>query len=164
MYGEGERVFPYVLKRREAEAGTQVFIIRTPADEARYSALLMDDAYFCQAYIPGRLEYALHLLLVDGRIFYQSTNAYEMPGQYAVKGIALGPVNAVYGAESNPTAVDTLVEFLRSIDFSGVCCMDYKLVDGRLQILEINPRVGFTLYRDIDRFLPAYEQALGLGG
>ena len=164
LYSETERIFPYVLKGREAEAGTQVFVIRNAADEAAFSARMSDDAYFCQAYVPGHVEYALHLLLVDGRMLYRSTNVYEMPGEYAVKGLALGPVDAIYGAETDPEVLNTLVKFLRSIDFNGVCCMDYKMVDGRLQILEVNPRVGFTLYRDINRFLPAYEQALGLTG
>lgn len=160
LYGETERVFPYVLKKREAEAGTEVFIIRNAVDEALQRARLATDAYFCQAHVPGRVEYALHLLLVDGRVLYQSTNVYEMPDEFSVKGAARPPVETVYGTESDPAIVDTLVAFLRSIDFNGTCCIDYKIVDGRLQVLEVNPRVGFTLYRDINRFLPAYESAL----
>ncbi len=93
-YGETDRVFPYVLKKREAEAGTGVFMIDGPAEEARQAARLASDEYFCQAYVPGRVEYALHLLLAGGRVLYQSTNRYEMPGEFSVKGLSLEPISA----------------------------------------------------------------------
>ena len=50
---------------------------------------------------------------------------------------------------------------MRAIGFdNGICCFDYKLVDGRPVIFELNPRFGASLVYDAPNFLDAYAGAL----
>ena len=48
---------------------------------------------------------------------------------------------------ATPDAVlNQIEEVLRPLAFSGPCNIDYKLTaDGRVQIFEVNPRLGGTL-------------------
>jgi hypothetical protein len=42
------------------------------------------------------------------------------------------------------------------------CWIDYKMDSGMPKLLEINPRFGATLTRDINRYLEAYLSSLGM--
>jgi hypothetical protein len=152
--------FPYILKKRDEDSGVETFVVRDLADEAPHAARLGTDEYFCQSYVPGKIEYATHMLILDGHVFYHSTNSYEMADEFLVKGSAMQPIDEVIGADMAPCIIEHLTKMLRMIGFNGACCVDYKIVDGRIRLLEVNPRVGFSLFRDINRFLLAYENAL----
>jgi hypothetical protein len=160
MFQTAARVYPYVLKKRVQLSGLDTFVIRSAADEASHAGRLGSHEYFCQSYVPGKLEYATHMLLVDGRVAYHSTNAYEMAGDFAIKGNEMKPVREVIGIDAHPDLIDGFGNLLRMIGFNGICCIDYKIFDGRVRLLEVNPRVGFSLFRDINRFLDAYRNAL----
>ena len=99
--------------------------------------------------MPGRTEYATHMLIVDGMVIYHSSNEYEMAQEFSVKGNALAPVSEVIDADVDARIIDELSALLRTIGFNGTCCVDYKIVDGRIRLLEVNPRCGFSLFRDI---------------
>ncbi len=160
IYQTEHRVFPYVLKKRNELSGQKTFVIRHLADERPHIAHLNSDEYFCQAYVSGRVEYATHMLIVGGTVLYHSTNRYEMAEEFSVKGTHLAPARAEPGIDIDHSIIDALRRLLKTIGFNGTCCADYKIVDGRIQLLEINPRIGFSLFRDINRYLRAYTEAL----
>lgn len=154
------RVFPYFLKKRNELSGREIFAIRNLADERPHVARLNSDEYFCQTYVPGRIEYTTHMLITDGTVVYHSSNVYEMPEEFSVKGNDLAPVREKNDVHVGAGVIDTLAGLLRAIGFNGTCCVDYKIVDGRIRLLEVNPRCGFTLFRDINRYLRAYMDVL----
>jgi hypothetical protein len=100
------------------------------------------------------------MLRVDGRTVYHSTNAYEMAGDFMVKGNAMQPIRELLGVDIDFGVIEGFSNLLDMIGFNGTCCIDYKIFDGRIRLLEVNPRVGFSLFRDINRFLYAYQNAL----
>lgn len=51
---------------------------------------------------------------------------------------------------------------LRALDYTGTCCIDYKIENGSPKLLEINPRYGASLSGDINRYLAAYLSSLGV--
>src|SRR5580693_145225 len=69
----GTRVFPYIVKRRNDENGAASFVIRSAEDEDAHQEYLASNDYFCQEYIPGDHEYAIHMLLVRGELIYSQT-------------------------------------------------------------------------------------------
>lgn len=156
------RTRPYVLKRRDALSGQDIFIIGTPEEEAMHEDRLRSDRYFCQAYVDGSIEYATHMLIADGALRYHFTNQYRM-APHAVKGDQGQPLGETFGIAMAPRVLDEFTEVLRLIGFEGACCIDYKIEAGQIRLLEINPRCGFSLFRDINRFLQAYSAALGAG-
>jgi hypothetical protein len=160
IYRTAARVFPYVLKKRDELSGKEIFVVRDVADEEPHAARLSSDAYFCQAYMPGRLEYTTHMLITDGTVIYHSSNEYEMAEEFSVKGSNLAPIREIIGVDVGTSIINALAGLLRAIGFNGTCCVDYKIIDGRIRLLEVNPRCGFSLFRDINRYLQAYVGAL----
>lgn len=112
--------------------------------------------------MPGQIEYATHMLLVDGKVLYHSTNKYDMSDEFLVKGSARQPQREMLGTDMEENVLRELTGLVRSIGFNGTCCLDYKIMAGNIQLMEINPRVGFSLFRDINRYLGAYIGALAV--
>ena len=160
IYGTTKRDFPYVLKKRDGGSGEGTVVVRNEEAEKRYADHLSQNAFFCQAYVPGPVEYATHMLLVDGEVLYHSTNRYVMSDEFLVKGSAYQPAREILGTDIEERVIGELIELLLSIGFSGTCCLDYKITEGGIQLMEVNPRVGFSLFRDINRYLEAYIGAL----
>jgi hypothetical protein len=41
--------------------------------------------------------------------------------------------------------IDQVEKFLIPRNYSGFCCMDFKIIDGNVKVFEINPRIGGTI-------------------
>jgi predicted ATP-grasp superfamily ATP-dependent carboligase len=163
IYDTAKRDFPYILKKRNGASGEGLFIVRNEEDERCCADYLGQEEFFCQAYVPGEIEYTTHMLLVDGDVLYHSTNKYIMSDEFLVKGSAHQPAREMLGTEMEGRVIGELTSLLLSIGFNGTCCLDYKIMDGGIQLMEVNPRVGFSLFRDINRYLEAYIGALEAG-
>lgn len=152
--------YPYILKKRTDENGAHAFVIRTLDDERAFTNLLDSPEYFCQTYVPGREEFAVHILYVHDEIAYAQTVKYEFVEKVYAKGQHFCLKRRTY--LSNNDHLDAFAKILRSVEYTGTCCIDYKMQDGQPQILEINPRGGSSLPRDINRYLEAYLASLGI--
>ncbi len=137
---------PYVLKRKVDEYGSHSHIIKTQEQEAALLANQNPDDYFRQTLITGRDEYATHILFKDGRIVASLSFRNRFEGSAYIFGL--------HQKESYKmlcqTPADRLALFariLRAIGYEGLCCFDYKLVDGEPRIFELNPRMGGSLCR-----------------
>jgi D-alanine-D-alanine ligase-like ATP-grasp enzyme len=53
--------------------------------------------------------------------------------------------------------MDLFAQMLAALGFSGLCCVNYKLVDGNPMIFEINPRCGFSLCAHFPQVLDALQ-------
>ncbi len=152
--------FPFVLKKRISEAGLDVHMIKDATDAAHYAEQIASDDYICQKYVPGAVEYATHMLMAGGKLYYHSTNEYRMGQDFIVKGDAVRPQQEAFGIEADAAIIEQLAGILRAIGYEGTCCFDYKLADGQIQLLELNPRCGSSLFREINLYLAAYHEAL----
>jgi glutathione synthase/RimK-type ligase-like ATP-grasp enzyme len=152
--------FPYVLKKRRDEWGRHSHLIRDREDERMAAELLTSPDYFRQAYVPGHEEYAVHVLMVDNSVRYAQTVKYDMASAGCIKGQGAVPQSIAYLPADDHLAV--FARLLATIGYSGTCCIDYKMDNGRPMLMEINPRVGASLIPDINRYLEAYLRSLGL--
>jgi len=151
--------YPYIWKRRHGGWGRQAHVIRGPEDEQRLD--LADADWFAQDAVAGDTEYASHVMRAGGRVRYAMTVTYALASPLVIMGQhSLGRVTtAVRGCEP----LRLFADILGRIDYEGVACFDYKVVDGRPQIFEINPRFGASLTLDITAFVDAYRAALQPG-
>jgi len=156
-----ERHFPYIIKRRHDENGHNSFIVHDPDDEVLLKNFLDSDDYFCQTCVGGRDEYAAHILMVNGVIHYHRMVHHVMDADIFVKGGAEGTAKPIASHlfEDNPH-IDTFGSILKRLNYNGLCCIDYKITDDVPKILEVNPRIGFTVCRDINNFLEAYMRVI----
>lgn len=132
---------PYILKRRTGWWGTDCYVIRDNADQAAQLDHINDPEYFCQEFIPGSSEFATHILFVEGRIVKALNIKYEFAIDMPIKGQNRALLHAIHRCPY----LDLFAKVLRIIGYEGLCCVNYKVADGRPYLLEINPRFGGSL-------------------
>src|SRR5690606_220214 len=135
---EGEFSAPYILKKRIDQTGKNSWFILDEQQEKTLLADLPMEDYFRQEIIPGRFEYASHILFVGGRIIRSLSFEYELENELLIKG-QFWPIEQRLIPCPFP---ELFTSVLRTIGFEGLCCIDYKILDGRPYIMEINPRFG----------------------
>jgi carbamoylphosphate synthase large subunit len=155
VLGDGERRYPHVLKARRGDWGQGICILRSPADEP--DEVPTDS--FREAAVEGADEYVLHLLRVDGRVRYRLCYRYDMGAGLTVRGAVDAP-RTIEPADDAP-ALEPCLAILDALGFEGTCCFNYKLVDGRPVILELNSRFGGSLVGDVTNYVAAHLAALG---
>lgn len=152
-------LYPFVVKKRIGEWGLEQAAMADPADVERRAAWIADDAYFCQDYVDGDLDFTSHLVMRRGTPVYFSTFPFRLDARPCLRGLC-GPATR-QPIDHGRGHADFFAGLLRSIGFrEGVCCFDYKLVDDRPVIFELNPRFGASLAYDAGPFLDAYALAL----
>jgi carbamoylphosphate synthase large subunit len=148
--------YPYIRKSRQGNFGAGCVMVRDTVAAAALGPI--DEASFHQRAVPGADEYVLHLVRIDGQIRFQLCYRYDMGTPLAVRG----------GAESAKAVVPSdagevlplCAAILDAMEYEGTCCFNYKLEDGRAQILEINPRFGGSLVGEVSAYLQAHVDAL----
>jgi carbamoylphosphate synthase large subunit len=150
--------FPYILKKRETAWGMDTIVVRNPDEEAAAGTRLCDPDFFRQAYIVGDEEFALHMLIAEGRVLFHRTLRVRMPTSVYVRNKATPVLHAELLADSPHLAA--FAPLMLELGYTGTCCIDYKLDRGRPMLMEINPRMGRSLVMAISDYLRAYLGAL----
>ena len=132
---------PYILKKRFGVMGQECWIIRNQEDEAKAGDKLKDPEFYCQKIIRGHRECATHILFANGKIIKSLNIMYGFESDMPIK----GKDRVLYTVIHRCPYVELFASVLRSIGFEGLCCVNYKVEQGRLYILEINPRFGSSL-------------------
>lgn len=148
--------YPYIRKSRHGNFGAGCTIVRDAAAAAALGPI--DAGSFHQRAVSGADEYVLHLVRIDGEIRFRLCYRYEMATPLAVRGSA---ETAKATVPADPGDVLSLcADILDTMGYEGTCCFNYKLEDGRAQILEINPRFGGSLVGEVSAYLQAHVDAL----
>lgn len=134
--------FPYVLKKRVDAWGENTHVVANNEDESKLAGLLHDSGYFRQDFVPGRNEYAAHIILRNGRIVAALTIEYVYTHDLHKK---CREQPAHYKRLRRATHLRLFRDMLVAVGYDGLCCINYKLQDGRVRFLEINPRFGSSL-------------------
>lgn len=154
LFGPAPDVYPYIRKTRQGDFGFGCRMIHGPGEDDG-----IDDPYvFRQRAVQGPLEYVLHLLRVGGRIRFHVAYCYDMAQPLAVRGHA-DAAAAITPADPG-AAYDACTAVLDAMGFEGTCCFNYKLEDGAVRLLEINPRFGGSLVGEVSNYVAAHLEAL----
>lgn len=97
-------------------------------------------------------------LSCEKKIVFFRTIRYSFSNNYYIKGISCKPDKAE--TVSHEHYKDLFENILNNIDYHGLCCIDYKLVDDEVKLFEINPRYGFSLIHFLDEALIIYRNLL----
>ncbi|MDB5151840.1 MAG: hypothetical protein JWR54_591 [Mucilaginibacter sp.] len=133
--------YPYMLKKKVAQSGDNCYIIANPEQEEEFENVINDPDYFCQEMIQGTDEYATHISFKDYKIVSCINIKYVFPGGTFVK----GKDKFICTKISKCPYLDLFSSILIAIEYEGLCCFNYKVIDGKPLILEINPRFGGSL-------------------
>lgn len=138
--GDG-RNLPLMVKVNSGYYGDGCHVLRTEEDRVLHQDKLASPDYFTQEMIVGKREYAIHILIRNGRIIkslgveYRFDHPLPIKGQDAPREVVL--VNDPY--------LRVWESILAELGYEGLCCVNYKMKDGVPLLLEINPRFGGSL-------------------
>jgi len=148
---------PFVCKPIRGENSEDCLLVPDYATILRLGNALDRPGLFRQAAVRGAVEYATHFVMRGGQIERELTVAYHHDEPLFIKGSSSArPSVRVLGACPDAR---TLAAMLRTIGYDGLGCANFKMVDGRLQLLEINPRIGGSLMEYFATFLRSLPQA-----
>lgn len=147
--------YPYVLKKRTDEWGVNTHIIANKEQEKNHASASSNPEYFRQVFIPGREEYATHIIFKNGKIICSANIKYIFDNQTPIKG-----KDKIITSEPSPCPyIPSFSAMLKSIDFSGICCINYKVFNNQAFIIEINPRIGGSLCKFFSEFVDYINKA-----
>lgn len=135
--------------------GLYCYVIDTPEKEKKYSTEINDPEYFCQEIIPGTKEYATHLLFKGGKTIAALNVIYTFSTPTYVKGVDKFICNKL----GKCPHLSLFEAMLQAIGFEGLCCLNYKEINGKPYVLEINPRFGGSLSMFFFSFLKSINAA-----
>lgn len=150
---------PFFLKKRTGWGGNYCHLISDAEEKEEYKDLINNPDYFCQEMVKGRNEYATHILFKDHKIVTSLTIKYIFFNESSINGKDKFVSTSLFKC----TYLDTFSAILEAIGFEGLCCFDYKVVEGKPYVFEINPRLGgslsvyfFTFLRQLNPDAAAY--------
>lgn len=133
--------YPYILKKKVDAWGENTHKIVSRLVEEQFSELLEDPDYFRQEAVPGGNEYATHVLVKNNKIVHSLNIEYIFDTELPIKGKDMVSYKKICPCPH----LELFESILELIDFNGLCCFNYKEVDRRPYIIEINPRFGASL-------------------
>jgi hypothetical protein len=156
LYRE-EMTYPFVYKKIRDHAGRYCWIVTTPDEQAAIERQISRGTCFKQEFVPGRTEYTTHFLSVRGKPVFDATVEFTFDCDLFIRGVQNHPLSI---ARIETPFRDVLAAVLHALDYSGTSCFNYKIVEGRPKLFEINPRAGGSLRLDLNAYLDAYLAAL----
>lgn len=149
--------FPAIVKAETGSSGRNMEIVR----DAEELENVKTEGIVCE-YIPDNVEYASNILFKNNKIVHAVTYRKTHDSRYYIQ-------NA--GNHVDVEKVDTpfkniffdILSAVNDVNTYSFCCIDYKIVDDKPKIFEINARLGFTLWThpsDLKRFLDIYIEEL----
>ncbi len=102
------------------------------------SRMLLED------YIPGREEFAMHMLCKNGEIFFSAKVTYQHEQVFHIRGINDHPPPKLI--QQNPDIPQIMQDIMQDLNYTGTACINFKVDEGgRIKIFELNPRMGGSL-------------------
>jgi carbamoylphosphate synthase large subunit len=143
--------YPYVLKARVGEFGVGTTIVENEEQATAMAVDLASESHFVQASVPGTEEFTTHFVADRGQLRLARTLQFSFDTTLFVKGRGQPARRRV---EVDHSRFDSLLaRIVASVGYSGIGCLNYKLVDGVPRVFELNPRVGGSMYLFADEML-----------
>ncbi len=138
----GDLSYPLFFKKKRDMGGENAYFIENREQELTLLNTVNSDDYFRQEFISGTSEYATHIFFDKQRIVRSITLEYIFEKEGAV-----GSKDKMFGIKMHRGCpyIDLFTAILNSIGYEGICCIDYKVINNRPCIFEINPRFGGNL-------------------
>lgn len=154
LLGREPGAYPYIRKTRRGDFGIGCRMVRGPGEDDGSD----DPDVFRQRAVPGAHEYVLHLLRIGGRIRFHVAYRYDMGQPLGVRGEVDRP--ATIEPVDPGDVLGACADILDAMGYEGTCCFNYKLEDGALRLLEVNPRFGGSLVGVVTDYVSAHLAAL----
>ena len=141
--------YPCILKKRKSVWGIGTFIIDNESDFKSVDLIksnICEDYLLCEP-ILGNTEYGTHVLAANGEILFCRSAQYIFDSDVYVFGQKkiYDRSSFVSLEEIYPEVFDNIKLIVKTFNCSGFICIDHKIVENKIKIFEINPRIGGSL-------------------
>jgi hypothetical protein len=150
--------YPFIYKKRIDIAGINSKIIYTKEEKDLFESKIDPIQYYKQEIIEGEYEYTTHILSKAGKIHYFSNLVFHFSSKMFIKGNQCDCNSHTINYDKRNMPL--FEKILKRLNYSGICCFNYKIDTNTVKIFEVNPRFGHSLIFDINNFLWAYEKTL----
>jgi predicted ATP-grasp superfamily ATP-dependent carboligase len=103
--------------------------------------------YVVQKYIFNSKEYAGYFVSHNGKITYSFAFERDFGNGEYIK--IHDPCLHEKIVQVDNDTIKSVEKFLRPYKYTGASCFDYKIVDGKISVFEVNPRLGGSLSHGI---------------
>lgn len=148
--GPGQAVYPCVLKRLDLNNcdGVRLVTSEEQCRECLEQEPWRGHAYLLQEYVASDDDRCTHCVCVDGQIVWHCSYVYSP----APKNIQERYAQTLQRVTEPASRVADFQALLAPLRYSGPCNIDYRIrANGRVTVLEINPRLGGSLMRPANR-------------
>lgn len=148
--GPGEIVYPAVVKRHDLASGNGVAIVSSPDDLGRVLATppFVGHPTVVQQFVDGP-EFTAHCVLDEGLVLWACAYRHHTAPNSVRRPRAEEPTDAAHLDDRDRA---DFARLLAPLSYCGPANIDFKRrADGRIIVLEINPRFGGSLFRPQNR-------------
>jgi carbamoylphosphate synthase large subunit len=130
--------YPVIIKPNISVCGKNMYVCKNKNELSRHK---MRKIAIMQKFIIDVNEYSAHLFCIDGHIINYKITCQK----YDLYNIKSTHFNALceYVDDFDMT---TIGDIIKQLNYSGGCCIDFKMQDGIMQIFEMNPRFGGSVF------------------
>jgi hypothetical protein len=139
----GDLPYPFFLKKKIDCGGENSFLVENHEQELDILKNISNlDDYFRQKFVSGTSEYSTHIYFNHQRIVRSITLEYMFEKDGSISG-----KDEKFGVKMHHSCpyLDLFTNILNSMNYEGICCFNYKVIDKKPNIFEINPRFGGNL-------------------
>jgi hypothetical protein len=135
--------YPFFLKKKIDCGGEHSFLVESlEQEQALLKNISNPDDYFRQEFVSGTSEYSTHIYFNHKRIIRSITLEYMFEKDGSISG-----KDEKFGVKMHHHCpyLDLFTDILNHMNYEGICCFNYKVIDKKPSIFEINPRFGGNL-------------------
>jgi hypothetical protein len=137
--------YPHILKKKIDAGSVNTYIVENQEQELTLLSSVDGDEYFDEEFIRGTHEYATNIFFKNQRIIRSVTLEDFFERDDSIKN---KDNNTGVKMHKDCPYLDLFAEILIGIGFEGICCFNYKIIDNRPIIFEVNPHCDgdFAVY------------------
>lgn len=146
-------IYPCIYKPCIGSLGSNIKIIKNSVD----LNFDLGNNYIIQGYIQNKNEYVGNFIVNNGKVLY-SIILKEIfnDEEFYYKNYSAKNYDII---DVTPNVIETFNTIFTKLNYTGMACADYKIINDEVIIFEINPRFGATiiktnlLYKMLDKLI-----------
>lgn len=135
-----------IVKPYNLNSGAGIYIANIVTQEIVQNYIVQD---YIHTHGANKYEYVTHAVVYKGKIKCHVTYTRKYFGDIFIKkAVTQNDMKYYEKVSIENKYIEEMEKILIPCKYTGVCNVDYKLVDGRMYVFEINPRFGGSLMFD----------------
>lgn len=133
--------YPAILKSNIGLGGKDIYILKNENDYFNVSSNIIKKNYVVQEFLTSINEYVGHLFYINGKMIYSLFFEIKNDEIYHVR---KGPSKNYILVDFNHLEFNEIFE---KIKFTGLLNLNFKYINGKIIIFEVNPRLGGSIVK-----------------